>query len=423
MKREVSILEIFENKIEITRSVLVSVDTGEFDSKISLEELEELSNTAGVLVVGKITQNLKSYEKATLVGKGKLEEIAEFCKNYEIDLIIFDHEMTATQIRNVEDATGVRVIDRTMLILDIFASRALSKEGKLQVELALQRYRLPRLTGMGVQMARLKSAVGARGPGETKLEVDKRHIRNRITALQSELLEIEKRRSFTREKRKKDNVITVAIVGYTNVGKSTLLNQLTDANVLAENKLFATLDPTARGIELPDGRSVLLIDTVGVIRRLPHHLIKAFRSTLSEASNSNLILHVCDISSEEVVSQIEVTETLLQEIGCEDIPIVRVYNKCDEVKDTSSVVIDDASVLISAKYGQGLDELLLKIQKYLPSSSKRLMLTVPFNKANLIATIRENGKIYSEEYTENGVEVDALVENKILHLVDGFIKP
>lgn len=413
-------MDLFENKEEITRAVLVSADVGEFDANASIDELEELSKTAGVLVEAKIIQNLKAYEKATLIGKGKLLEVAEFCINNQIDLIIFDHELTAMQIRNVEDATKTRVIDRTMLILDIFASRALSKEGKLQVELAQQRYRLPRLTGMGGQMARQKNAVGARGPGETKLETDKRYIRERIQSLEKQLSEIEKRRKFSREKRKKDEIISVSIVGYTNVGKSTLLNKLTDANVLAKNMLFATLDPTARAIELPDGRSVLLIDTVGLIRRLPHHLVKAFRSTLAEAANSDLILHVCDISSKEVTEQIKVTEELLEQIGCEDIPIIRVYNKCDLPYENTGIVFDDASVLISAEKGFGIEQLLEKMVRYLKQTSKRVSLVIPYDKMSVVASIRENGKVYSEEYVESGLLIDALVEQKIFHLIEDF---
>ncbi|MBQ4153285.1 MAG: GTPase HflX, partial [Oscillospiraceae bacterium] len=286
-----------------TKAVLICADIGEYDATQSLAELEELAATAEAETVAKVIQKRDTYDKATCIGTGRLEEVTAFCSENEVDLLIFDNELTATQTRNIEDITGVRAIDRTTLILDIFAQRARSKEGRLQVELAQQKYRLPRLAGMGTVLSRLGGGIGTRGPGETRLETDKRHIRRRIQTLEEELEEIEKQRALRRKRRKKDNILSVAIVGYTNVGKSTLLNGLTDAGVLAENKLFATLDPTARALLLPDDRQVLLIDTVGLIRRLPHHLVEAFHSTLEEATNADLILHVCDISSENAEEQ------------------------------------------------------------------------------------------------------------------------
>ncbi|HPU58547.1 MAG TPA: GTPase HflX, partial [Candidatus Avimonas sp.] len=268
-------MEGFETN-ERQTALLVSVDTGEFDAETSINELAELASTAGAEVRGMVIQKRKSPDTATCIGAGRLQEIAEIVAANEIDLIIFDRELSASQIRNIEDATNCSVIDRTMLILDIFASRARSAEGRLQVELAQLEYLLPRLSGKGIDLSRLGGGIGTRGPGETKLETDRRHIRWRIKKLKEELAEIERRREKVRFRRKKDGVNTVALVGYTNAGKSTLMNALTNAGVLAENKLFATLDPTARALKLPDGRQVLLIDTVGFVRRLPHQLVDAF---------------------------------------------------------------------------------------------------------------------------------------------------
>lgn len=411
---------MFENKTELTKVILVSVDTGEFDVERSLDELEELSRTAGAEVVAKATQKRPTRDVATCVGPGRLEEIAQLCEQLEPELIIFDHELTATQIRNIENVTKVHTIDRTMLILDIFAQRATTKEGRLQVELAQQRYRLPRLAGMGVKLSRLGGGIGTRGPGETKLETDKRHIRTCIENLSAELKEIEKRRELTRARRKKDNVLIAAIVGYTNVGKSTLLNTLTEAGVLAENKLFATLETTSRSIELPDGRNVLLVDTVGLIRRLPHHLVEAFKSTLEEAANADVILHICDASAEDVAEQAKVTLDLLAELGCENIPTITVLNKCDIAPQTAGLDDIENTVRISAKDGTGVENLLSAIVKALPQSSRRMKLLLPYDKAGIISKIREDGKIFSEEYVADGIAVDALVDIKIYSQVEPF---
>ena len=304
------------------------------------------------------------------------------------------------------------VVDRTTLILDIFAQRARSREGKLQVELAQQKYRLPRLMGQGTVLSRLGGGIGTRGPGESKLESDRRHIRRRIESLEEQLRNLERQRSIRRARRKKDGIITVAIVGYTNVGKSTLLNTLTDAGVLAEDQLFATLDPTARALTLPDGRTVMLIDTVGLVRRLPHQLVEAFQSTLEEAADADLLLHVCDISSPEVDDQIEVTRRLLDELGCAGTPVVTALNKCDRLENMPDVM-GSGTVLISAKTGYGLNRLLEAIAKALPPSQLRMRLLLPYDKAALAAEIRESGKIFSEEYTPDGLLLDALVSTRI----------
>lgn len=414
--------EIFNNLEKKDRILLAAVDTGEYDVLTSLDELEELTNTAGGEVIARVIQKRPSFDSATCVGSGRLEEMAQICEAEEIDQIIFDHELTATQIRNIEDVCKVHTIDRTMLILDIFAQRATTHEGRLQVEIAQHRYRLPRLAGMGLKLSRLGGGIGTRGPGETKLETDKRHIRNRIATLNQELKEIEKRRDHQRARRKKDGVLICAIVGYTNVGKSTLLNTLTEAGVLAENKLFATLETTSRSIELPDGRSVMLVDTVGLIRRLPHHLVEAFKSTLEEAANADVILHICDASSDNCEEQARVTLELLAELGCEGIPTITVLNKCDKVSITNDILTEENVVKISAKEGTGIDRLLLAIQNALPQSAIRTKLLLPFDKAGLLNTIRIDGKVFSEEYTADGILADALVDIKVFSKIEEYIQ-
>lgn len=411
---------MIDNEIKKPRVMLAAVDLGEYDAEQFLDELEELADTAGAETVVRIIQKRPSFDSATCVGSGRLEEMAEICQREEIDQIIFDHELTATQIRNIEDVCKVHTIDRTMLILDIFAQRATTHEGRLQVEIAQHRYRLPRLAGMGIKLSRLGAGIGTRGPGESKLETDKRHIRTRIASLNQELKEIEKRREHQRARRKKDGVLICAIVGYTNVGKSTLLNTLTEAGVLAENKLFATLETTSRAIELPDGRSVMLIDTVGLIRRLPHHLVEAFKSTLEEAANADVILHICDASSDNCEEQAKVTLELLAELGCEGIPTITVLNKCDKVLLSNDILTEENVVKISAKEGTGIDNLLLAIQNALPQSAVRAKLLLPFDKAGLLNTIRIDGKVFSEEYTADGILTDALIDIKIYPKVEDY---
>lgn len=405
---------MIETEAKRPRVLLAAVDTGAYDAEQSLDELEELADTAGADTAARIVQKRPAFDSATCIGPGRLEEMAQLCQSGDIDQIIFDHELTATQIRNIEDACGVHTIDRTMLILDIFAQRATTHEGRLQVELAQQRYRLPRLAGMGIQLSRLGGGIGTRGPGETKLETDKRHIRTRISNLSAELKEIEKRRTYARSRRKKDGVLVCAIVGYTNVGKSTLLNLLTDAGVLAENKLFATLETTSRAIELPDGRSLMLVDTVGLIRRLPHHLVEAFKSTLEEASNADVILHICDASAENCEEQAQVTLDLLSELGCDGIPVVTVFNKCDLLPEELAFAPETRNaVLISAKENRGMDQLLAALAKALPDPARRMRLLLPFSQGGLLNEIRSSGKLFSEEYTPDGVLVDAMVDVRL----------
>ncbi len=413
-------MELTENVIKKPRVILVSADTGEFDAELSMKELEELAKTAGVEVAATVTQKRPSYDTATCIGSGRLEELAEEAAALDIDLVIFDHELTANQTKNIEKILDIRVIDRTTLILDIFAQRALTKEGRIQVELAQQKYRLAHLAGKGIEMSRLGGGIGTRGPGESKLETDKRHIHRRIEALTDELKELERRREQHRTRRRKDNVIVGAIVGYTNVGKSTLMNALTDAGVLAEDKLFATLDTTSRALALPDGRSVLLVDTVGLVRRLPHNLVEAFKSTLEEAANADIIINLIDISADDGYEQAQVTAELLKELGCEGIPQVNVLNKADKLPEGANITCDDSTVLISAKNKVGLDELLECIARNLPETAKRGKFVIPYDKTAVINTIRIDGKVFSEEYTAEGTLIDALVDNKVYYLVEPF---
>ena len=403
-------------------ALLVSVDTPDsgYDPQESIDELEELAVSAGADVYGKMVQRRQEFDTATCVGKGKLEEIRELAQAGGVDLLILDHELTAIQQRNMEEITGLPVVDRTTLILDIFAQRARTKEGRLQVELAQLQYRLPRLAGQGTALSRLGGGIGTRGPGETKLESDRRHIRRRIHALEEELEELGRRRQLLRSRRRKDGFPSVAIVGYTNVGKSTLLNRLTAAGVLSENRLFATLDPTARGLTLPDGRTVILVDTVGLVRRLPHQLVEAFKSTLEEAAAADLLLNLCDISSDGAQEQIQVTRQLLDELGAGAIPLITVLNKCDKVEPESWAFPDGVTpgvngVAISAVTGEGVGQLLELIARTLPPTQLRMKLLIPYTQGGFLAKIRETGKIYAESYEAEGTSVDALVD---LRLVD-----
>ena len=412
---------MYENEIKKEVALLVSVDTGEFDAEVSIDELEELAYTAGAEVIGKVIQKKEAPEKATFVGVGKLAEIIAFIAENPVDLLIFDSELSPSQQRNLERLTKVRVIDRTMLILDIFAARARTSEGKLQVELAQLKYSLPRLAGQGASLSRLGGGIGTRGPGETKLESDKRHIRRRIDKLQEELKALEKRRNQMRRRREKDGVQTVAIVGYTNAGKSTLMNTLTQAGVLAENKLFATLDPTSRALILPDGRQVMLVDTVGLIRRLPHKLVEAFKSTLEEAAEATVILNVCDASDEHCAEHLEVTRELLCELGCEGKPIISVMNKCDLVGDIYSMPTFGKTVMISALKERGFEELLDAILKELPPTRRKAELLLPFSMGAIAAQIRKEGVVEEEEYRPEGLYMKATIDMLLLDRIKEYI--
>ena len=403
-------MEFYENEVRPERAFLVSVDTGEFDAEASMSELYELTESAGARPVGAMIQKREKPDGATCIGSGRLEELKGFCESQEVDLIIFDCELSPTQIRNLEFETEVRIIDRTMLILDIFASRARSREGKLQVELAQLKYLLPRLTGKGAAMSRLGGGIGTRGPGESKLETDRRHIRRRIESLREQLAQVEQHRNQLRRRREKEGIITAAIVGYTNAGKSTLMNILTDAGVLAEDKLFATLDPTSRALKLPNGVSVMLIDTVGLVRRLPHHLVEAFHSTLEEAALADMILNVCDASSPEAQVHLEVTRKLLADLGCTGRPVIPVMNKCDLVPSLLDIPMIGNAVRISAKTGEGMGDLLAAVEENLPVSLRRVCLLLPFDQAGLVAQIRKDHVLYQEEYRPDGIFVSALLD-------------
>lgn len=397
------------------RTLLCAVDTGAYNMERALQELRELVDTAGGDVVGELVQRREAPDRTGYIGSGRLEELALLCQNAAVDLVVVDDELTSVQQRTLEDALPdtCRVIDRTMLILDIFAARARSAEGRLQVELAQLQYRLPRLMGQGEALSRLGGGIGTRGPGETKLESDRRHIRRRIAALRGELEAVQRRREEHRARRRKDGYRAVAIVGYTNAGKSTLLNALTDADVLAEDRLFATLDPTVRALRLPDGRTVMLSDTVGFVRRLPHHLVQAFRSTLEEALDADVILNVCDASSEEAAEHLEVTRALLQELGCGDQPVLTVMNKCDR----PTLVTEDtaACIRISAKTGAGLPQLLEAITAALPPDRRRVTLLLPFSAGGLAEECRRDGAVESEEYTPDGLRMTVTLGMRLLN--------
>ncbi len=402
-------MEFYEIDTSPEKALLLSVDTGDFDADASIEELTLLAESAGAEVVGSIVQRKSTPDGATYVGKGRLSEAELFCHNQEIDLIICDGELTPSQIRNIENATNVRVVDRTQLILDIFALRAKTSEGKLQVELAQLKYSLPRLTGKGKQLSRLGGGIGTRGPGETKLESDRRHIMRRMHALQEQLNEVEKRRGLLRKRREKDGVITVALVGYTNAGKSTLMNALTNAGVLAEDKLFATLDPTSRKLTLPKGQEVMLIDTVGFVSRLPHDLVKAFKSTLEEAAEADIVLNVCDASDIHCSEHIEITTSILKDLGCNGDNIITVMNKCDKAENVYDILSMGKTVMISALKGVNLDILLSEIEKVLALKSVELKLLIPFNKGGELNQIRNTGKILTEEFTPDGTLITAIL--------------
>lgn len=407
-------MEFYENKQEPEKAVLIAVDTGEYDCDISLDELEELAETAGAEVVGRMSQKRDKPDSGTFLGSGRLEELGDFCRNNEVDLVIADSELAPAQLRNIEKATEVRVIDRTTLILDIFAERARSNEGKLQVELAQLRYSLPRLMGQGTKLSRLGGGIGTRGPGETKLESDRRHIRRRIKALEDEFDALEKRRSLARARREKDGVETVVIVGYTNAGKSTLMNTLTEAGALAQDKLFATLDPTSRALVLPDGRRVMLIDTVGFIRRLPHHLVEAFKSTLEEAVCAKVILNVCDASDPECAEHLKVTNDLLEELGCSGKPIIPVFNKCDLPQADEAAMRLPGAVNISALEGKGLDELLDAVAKALPPTRAKAKLLIPYSDGAAAAALRKDGVITVEDYRADGLYLELTADVSLI---------
>lgn len=390
------------------RAILVGLESdAPYDT---LAELGELAATAGAVVVGRATQRKREIDNATYIGSGKAEELSLSASALEADLLIFDDELSPVQARNLEAITGVRVIDRTALILDIFARHAQSREGKLQVELAQLQYELPRIFGQGKDLSRQGSGTIARGPGETKLESDKRRIRRRIYELGEALKAVEKQRGLRRERRQKEAVARIALVGYTNAGKSTLLNALTGAGVLAEDKLFATLDPVVRQVALPNGSQALLSDTVGFINKLPHELVTAFHSTLEEVRQADLILHVVDASASYYPSQMQVVEEVLASLGAGDIPCIRVYNKADQAQGP----LPQDGVVISALQGTGLEALLQAVEQALSARYKEISLVIPYDKYEAMALLQREGRILEETHEGAGTLVRAQVEDSLL---------
>lgn len=388
----------------------------------SLNELELLAQTAGAIVVEKVLQLRKSTDSAYYVGKGKAEEISLLRQKLNANLIIFDDELTAAQIKNLEGIIGTKVIDRTALILDIFARHAKSREGKIQVELAQLKYRLPRLIGLGTQLSRLGGGIGTRGPGEKKLETDRRHIYKRVSFLENELEEVKKQRELQRAKRIKNKVPIVALVGYTNSGKSTLMNSLSSADVLAEDKLFATLDPTVRKVALDNGQDILLIDTVGFIRKLPHHLVESFKSTLEETLYADIIIHVIDSGSEEYDIQRRIVLEILNKLGAADKPIITAYNKIDLISNSENLGNpDETYVKISAKKEIGLDKLIELIKTELPQNYFEFKGLIPYSDGNVLNKIHENGTVLEEEYVEGGVSIKAVLGIELYQMLNKYL--
>lgn len=408
--------ELIDLKELEERVILIAVSTSdEDDTKESLDELEELADTAGAVTVDKIIQNRERVHPGTYLGKGKIEEVRERVWELGATGVICDDELSPAQLRNLENALDTKVMDRTMVILDIFAAHAVTSEGKIQVELAQLKYRAARLVGLRNSLSRLGGGIGTRGPGEKKLEVDRRLIHDRIGQLKAELEEVKRHREVSRKQRDRNYTLSAAIVGYTNAGKSTLLNKLTGAGILAEDKLFATLDPTTRGMELPSGQQILLTDTVGFIRKLPHHLIEAFRSTLEEARYSDIILHVVDCSNPQMDAQIHIVYETLRKLEITDKTIVTVFNKIDRLehevilKDLQS----DYQVRVSAKTGGGLNELTEILETILRSRKIFLEKLYPYKDAGKIQTIRRYGQLLSEEYRDDGIMVTAYVPTEL----------
>ena len=396
------------------RAVLVGLQRDE-DISYSMEELKGLAEAAGVEVLGQMIQNLERPNTATLIGKGKVEELAEMVKNMEVDTVIFNDELTGMQLRNLEDAVGVRVIDRTILILDIFADRASSREGKLQVELAQLQYRMPRLTGFGKSLSRLGGGIGTRGPGEKKLETDRRHIEKRMYDIKSELAPIKNTRGVQRAKREKSEIPVVALVGYTNSGKSALMNRLLtmtekeEKTVFEKNMLFATLDTQQRRVTLDTTHQFILVDTVGFVSRLPHSLVNAFKATLEEVAYADLLIHVVDASYENHDFHIEVTNKVLEEIGAGDKEKIMAFNKIDLVEDPSAVIpvpgVDN--ICISAKFDRNIDELIGLIKSKIFRDMVRVRLLVPYTRGDISSYLCEKARVFSMEYKDSGTWFDA----------------
>ncbi len=404
--------ELIDLKELEEKVILIAVKTREEDdTEAGLEELAELVETAGGITVGTVIQNRENVHPGTYLGKGKIDEVKELVWELQATGVVCDDELSPAQLRNLEDMLETKVMDRTMVILDIFASRANTREGKIQVELAQLKYRAARLVGLRNSLSRLGGGIGTRGPGEKKLEMDRRIIHERIGQLKAQLKEVERHREVQRQQREQTHTQVAAIVGYTNAGKSTLLNYLTDAGILAEDKLFATLDPTTRKLELPSGQQILLTDTVGFIRKLPHHLVEAFKSTLEEACYSDIILHVADVSNPQMDMQMHTVYETLKQLKVTEKVVVTVFNKMDKME--SPVILKDLSadyqVKISARTGQGISELLEILETILRSQKVYLEKVYPYQEAGRIQQIRKFGELILEEYVEEGIRVKAYV--------------
>ena len=403
--------------IQPERAVVVLADCGEYDVDEALSELSALCDTAGAIVVAEVVQQRDKPDKATYIGMGRLAETKDLCSRLNADLVIVNDELSGSTLRNMESILETDVIDRTTLILDIFARSAVTAEGKLQVELAQLNYRLPRLIGAGDALSRQGGGIGTRGPGESKLENDRRYIRSRAAALRDRIETLKKQREQTRRTRTKSGVPVVALVGYTNVGKSSLMNALTGSSVLAQDRLFATLDPTARRLEVANLQQVVLVDTVGFVSRLPHTLVDAFKSTLEEICYADLILKVADASSEVWEERLALTDSVISELGCGDIPTITVFNKCDTI-DTFGAM---PGIHVSAKTGMGLDDLLHAISEALSQRVVECTLCLPFDQLGLAAQIRQQGNITSEEYTEDGCLITATVNRTMFDKISRYI--
>lgn len=415
-------MQLYDLKETKERVILVGVQADDNeDTEKSLDELEELAQTAGAETVGRIIQNRKQIHPGTYVGKGKLDEIKNLLWETDATGIICDDELSPAQLGNLQDALDTKVMDRTLIILDIFAERASTNEGKIQVELAQLKYRQSRLVGLGKSLSRLGGGIGTRGPGEKKLEMDRRLIKGRIAQLNRELKDVKRHREVTREQRSRNHIPVIAIVGYTNAGKSTLLNRLTGASVLEEDKLFATLDPTTRGLKLPSGQEVLLTDTVGFIRKLPHHLIEAFKSTLEEAKYADMILHVVDVSNPQMDEQMYTVYETLQNLDVKDKVVITAFNKQDRLTEVP-IIRDfkaDHIANISARTGQGLDALQSVIEQILRERKIEISRTYSYADAGKIQLIRKYGELLEEEYREDGIFVHAFVPKELYGKIEG----
>ena len=409
-------MAIYEIKDEKEKLILVGVaSSANDDTEQSLDELCDLVDTAGGVVVGRVIQRREMIHPATYVGKGKIEEIKELLWETDADGIVCDDELSPAQTANLTELLDTKVMDRTLIILDIFAGRASTSEGKIQVELAQLRYRQTQLTGAGKALSRLGGGIGTRGPGEKKLEMDRRLIKNRIALLNRELKDVKRHRDLTREQRSRNHMQVAAIVGYTNAGKSTLLNTLTDAKVLEEDQLFATLDPTTLNLKLPSGQEMLGTDTVGFIRKLPHHLIEAFRSTLEEAKYADLILHVVDSSNPQMDEQMYVVYETLRKLEVMNKPVITVFNKMDR-RGENALLRDfqaDRTVQISAKTGEGIPELLCAIEQQLREQKILIERMYPYQESSRVQMIRKYGELLEEHYTEEGIYIRAYVPKEI----------